>query len=126
MKWYLQALRKYAVFAGRARRKEWWTFGLIYLVILFALKGIDLLAGTYDQDSRYGLFSGLYVITTFVPVVTVSVRRLHDTNRSGWWYLIIFIPLVGIILLEPTSLILSRTASNRGKRKVGKSLSSSR
>jgi len=99
MRWYFQVLRKYAVFAGRSRRKEWWTFGLIYLVTVFACKGIDILIRTYDHDSRYGLVSGFYVLATFIPVIAVTVRRLHDTNRSGWWYFIIFIPLAGIMVL---------------------------
>lgn len=105
MKWYFQALRKYAVFRGRAGRKEWWMFGLIYLAVLFALKGIDILVGTFDSDSGlglmrgFGVLSGLYVIGTIIPTIAVSVRRLHDTNRSGWWYFIIFIPLFGIAQL---------------------------
>jgi uncharacterized membrane protein YhaH (DUF805 family) len=97
MKWYFQALRKYAVFAGRARRKEWWMFAVIHLAIIFALKGIDVLLRVYDQDIRFGLLGGLYELAVVVPVFSVSVRRLHDTNRSGWWYFIIFIPLAGII-----------------------------
>lgn len=105
MKWYFQALRKYAVFGGRAGRKEWWMFGLIYLAILFALKGIDILLGMFDHHgwygvmTGYGVLSGLYSIGTIVPTVAVSVRRLHDTDRSGWWYFIIFIPLFGVAQL---------------------------
>jgi uncharacterized membrane protein YhaH (DUF805 family) len=105
MKWYFQVLRKYAVFRGRAGRKEWWMFFLIYVAVVFGLKGIDILLGTFDWDRRYnvlinvlsdfGTISGLYLIGTIIPVVAVTVRRLHDTNRSGWWYLIIFIPVFG-------------------------------
>jgi uncharacterized membrane protein YhaH (DUF805 family) len=97
MKWYFQVLRKYAVFAGRARRKEYWILGLIHAVIILALRRIDFPMGTLDPDSRIGLVHTLYTFATFVPFVGVAVRRLHDTNRSGWWCFLILIPLVGFI-----------------------------
>ena|SRR5258706_11201607 len=99
MGWYFQALRKYAVFSGRARRKEWWSFGLVHLAIIFALRGVSVLMRIHDPEGRIGLISGFYVFAVFLPVIAVSVRRLHDTNRSGWWYFIIFIPLAGIVQL---------------------------
>jgi uncharacterized membrane protein YhaH (DUF805 family) len=99
MKWYFQVLRKYAVFAGRARRKECWTFVLINLAIIFAFRRLDILVGTWDSESRVGLASGLFQLATLIPTIAVSVRRLHDTSRSGWWYLLVFIPVVGWIPL---------------------------
>jgi uncharacterized membrane protein YhaH (DUF805 family) len=98
MKWYFQVLRKYAVFAGRARRKEYWIFNLIHAVVIFGLKGFELLMGKFTPDSRIALIEPLYVFATFVPLVGVSVRRLHDTNRSGWWFLMFLIPLANLIL----------------------------
>ncbi len=98
MKWYVQVLRKYAVFTGRARRKEYWIFNLIHGVIIFGLKGFELLMGRYAPDSRITLIQPIYVFVTFVPLVAVSVRRLHDTNRSGWWFLMFLIPLANLIL----------------------------
>jgi uncharacterized membrane protein YhaH (DUF805 family) len=98
MKWYFQVLRKYAVFAGRARRKEYWIFNLIHAVVIFGLKGFELLMGRFTPDGRITLIEPLYVFATFVPLIAVSVRRLHDTNRSGWWFLMFLIPLVNLIL----------------------------
>jgi len=115
MKWYFQALRKYAVFAGRAGRKEFWTFGLIQVLIFFALKRIDFLIGTVDHDSGVGLVSAVYELATLLPVIAVAVRRLHDTNRSGWWYFIIFIPVFGIVQL----LIFAAQGSQMGENRYG-------
>jgi uncharacterized membrane protein YhaH (DUF805 family) len=98
MKWYFQVLRKYAVFAGRAQRKEYWIFNLIHAVIIFGLKGFELLTGRFAPYSRFALVEPLYLLATFVPLVAVSIRRLHDTNRSGWWFLMFLIPLANLIL----------------------------
>jgi uncharacterized membrane protein YhaH (DUF805 family) len=99
MNWYFRVLRKYAVFDGRARRKEYWFFSLIHAVIIFALRYPHFLTRTIDPESHLGQIRMLYIFATFVPYLAVSVRRLHDTNRSGWWYVIILIPLVGWIPL---------------------------
>ncbi len=99
MKWYFQPLRKYAVFAGRARRREFWSFFLINLAIILALRRLDILLGTWDSDSHVGLVSGVFQVATLIPTIAVSIRRLHDTNRNGWWYVMIFIPFVGWIPL---------------------------
>ena len=98
MNWYFRVLRKYAVFAGRARRKEYWTFGLIHGLIIFALRYPNFLTGTIDPESHLGRIQMLYAFGTFIPLVAVSVRRLHDTNRSGWWFLMFLIPIVNLIL----------------------------
>jgi uncharacterized membrane protein YhaH (DUF805 family) len=97
MKWYFQVLRKYAVFAGRARRKEYWIFCLIQAVIIFTLRRIDFRMEIFDPDSRVGLIHALYTFATFIPFLAVTVRRLHDTNRSGWWCFLIYFPLIGFI-----------------------------
>ena len=98
MIWYIAALKKFAVFQGRARRKEYWYFVLINVIIGFVLGFIDGLIGTYDMVTGIGLLSGLYSLAVLVPGVAVSVRRLHDTGRSGWWILINFIPIIGVIV----------------------------
>jgi uncharacterized membrane protein YhaH (DUF805 family) len=115
MKWYFQPLRKYAVFVGRARRKECWTFALINLAIIFALRRLDILVGTWDSESHVGLVSAIFQFVTLIPTIAVSVRRLHDTNRSGWWYLLVFIPLFGWIPL----LIFLAEDSQQGENKYG-------
>jgi uncharacterized membrane protein YhaH (DUF805 family) len=92
MQWYLGVLRKYAVFSGRARRTEFWMFVLINFIITLALAAIEGLLGTG------GVLGGLYGLGVLIPGIAVAVRRLHDTDRSGWWYLINLIPLIGWII----------------------------
>lgn len=93
MEWYLQALQKYAEFNGRARRMEYWMFALFNMIISLVLGLIEGLAG------GPGVLAGLYNLAVFIPSIAVSVRRLHDTDRSGWWLLIGLVPLVGVIAL---------------------------
>jgi uncharacterized membrane protein YhaH (DUF805 family) len=101
MKWYLKALGQYADFTGRARRKEYWMFTLVSVIISFVLRFLD---GVLHPDGNVGLLSmglleGLYSLAVFLPSVAVSVRRLHDTGRSGWWQLIGIIPVIGWIVI---------------------------
>jgi len=99
MNWYLEVLRKYAVFSGRARRKEYWFFLLFNLLIMFGLAFIDVAFGFYNEEVGVGLLSGLYALAVLLPSLGVSIRRLHDTDRSGWWLLLLLVPLVGSIVL---------------------------
>ena len=93
MDWYFEVLKKYAVFSGRARRKEYWFFTLFNVIIYLVLYLVELLAGVS------GILVGLYSLVVAIPSLAVLVRRLHDTNRSGWWFFISFIPLIGSIIL---------------------------
>ena len=93
MNWYLEVLKKYAVFRGRARRKEYWLFILFNTIISFALILIEYSVG------GPGIVVGLYYLAVAIPSLAVLVRRLHDTNRSGWWFFINFIPLIGGIII---------------------------
>ncbi len=93
MDWYIGVLKKYAVFNGRARRKEFWMFALINLIISLVLGVIDETIGTG------GILGLVYALAVLIPYIAVSIRSLHDTGRSGWWILIGLIPLVGAIVL---------------------------
>ncbi|HZX39236.1 MAG TPA: DUF805 domain-containing protein [Streptomyces sp.] len=93
MHWYLDVLKKYAVFSGRARRQEYWMFTLISAVISIALTIIDNVAGTSP------ILGAVYSLVVLLPGLGVSIRRLHDTDRSGWWLLIALVPFVGVIIL---------------------------
>lgn len=115
MRWYLAVVRKYAVFAGRARRSEYWYFCLFNLLISLALGTIDGLSGLFDMDTGVGLLGGLYALTVLVPGIAVSVRRLHDTNRSGWWLLLGLVPIVGVIVL----LLFTVQEGNSGANRFG-------
>ncbi|MEZ5278024.1 MAG: DUF805 domain-containing protein [Opitutaceae bacterium] len=99
MNWYLAALKKYAVFNGRARRSEFWYFVLFNLIVSIVLTVVDGITGSLNAATGMGLLSGLYSLAVLIPSISVAVRRLHDTERSGWWVLIGLIPLVGAIVL---------------------------
>ena len=87
MDWYLKVLKQYGDFSGRARRKEFWMFFLFDTVFRFVAAAIDP-----------GLLA-IYYLALFIPSLAVSVRRLHDVGKSGWWYFIGFIPIVNFWLL---------------------------
>lgn len=89
MIWYLGVLKKYTVFNGRSRRSEFWYFALFNSMAAIALMIIDISAGTHYA------FLGIYCVAVLLPGLGVSIRRLHDTNRSGWWVLVNLYPAVG-------------------------------
>lgn len=99
MDWYLQVLKNYAEFSGRARRKEYWMFVLFNLLFLIAAAIIDSIIGTTLGGLPYGLFYFLYAMAVLIPSLAVTVRRLHDVGKSGWFYFIVLIPIVGGIWL---------------------------
>jgi len=99
MNWYLEVLKKYAVFGGRARRREYWYFALFNILISIALAIIDGVTGTLSAEAGIGLLGAFYALAVLIPGIAVSVRRLHDTSRSGWWLLIVLVPLIGAIVL---------------------------
>ncbi len=99
MEWYIKVLKQYTDFTGRARRKEYWFFTLFNVLISLALAIIDNALGTFSAEAHTGLLEGIYSLAVLVPGLSVTVRRLHDTNRSGWWLLIALIPLLGWALL---------------------------
>jgi uncharacterized membrane protein YhaH (DUF805 family) len=88
MKWYFEVFKKYAVFEGRARRKEYWYFFLFYILFAILISAIDILL---KSPWLYILF----VLASIVPALAVSVRRMHDVNKSGWF---ILIPIYNLIL----------------------------
>lgn len=97
MNWYLKVLKQYVDFSGRARRTEYWMFVLINLLFSITLALIDYLMGTMVMGS--GILSGLYSLAILIPSLAVVCRRLHDIGKSGKWFFIAFIPVVGAIWL---------------------------
>jgi uncharacterized membrane protein YhaH (DUF805 family) len=99
MHWFLLALKKYAMFSGRSQRAEYWYFTLFYTLIVLALSFVDGLTGAFSEAYGVGLLSGLFMLAMLLPSLAVTVRRLHDTDRTGWWVLILLAPLIGVIVL---------------------------
>jgi len=87
--------RNYVKFEGRASRSEFWWWILFYVIVSVVVAVIGNMLGT---NAGLGL-RGLVGLIFFLPTLGLEVRRLHDTGRSGWWVLIAFVPIVGIILL---------------------------
>ncbi|MER5546311.1 DUF805 domain-containing protein [Streptomyces sp. NPDC002589] len=111
MSWFIAALKKYAVFSGRARRKEYWLF-LLLTYIIFAVLGV--IAAVSHTPAFFALIGVAYFVL-LLPAWGVGVRRLHDTGHSGWWLLFGLVPLVGGITL----LVFFCTDSESGINKYG-------
>lgn len=115
MHWYIDVLKKYTVFSGRARRKEYWMFFLFSAIISIFLAVIDEFMGwQFEMDGEsLGFLSTLYYVAVIVPYLAVIFRRLHDTERSGWWILIAFIPIVGVVVLLVFMILQGTKGENR-------------
>lgn len=98
MKWYLEVLKKYAVFSGRARRKEYWMFILFNLIIGFALGLIEGIVGGGTPKGDRSILITIYQLAILIPSIAVGVRRMHDTNHNGWWLLFPVVNLVFAVL----------------------------
>jgi len=98
MNWYLKALRQYADFGGRARRKEYWMFTLFNIIFSILAMIIDNAAGlTIGDDYDSGIFQLIYGLAIFIPTLSVWARRLHDVGKSSKMFLVLIIPLIGVI-----------------------------
>ena len=123
MEWMLLPYRRYAAFSGRSRRKEFWMFALFCFLVGLA---IDIVFGNpaYERFGWHvsvattltgtgGVLRGLFNLASFVPAIAVATRRLHDIDRSGWWQLLMFIPLLGWIVLLVFYCLDSNSGPNR-------------
>jgi uncharacterized membrane protein YhaH (DUF805 family) len=109
MNYYLSVLTNYAQFNGRARRAEYWNFALFNGLVYVVLLGLSLLA------SAFGIALVVYCVAILIPSLAVSVRRMHDIGKSGWYLLVGLIPLVGAIWY----LVLTCTAGEEGTNEHG-------
>ena len=115
MEWYLKVMRdNYANFKGRARRKEYWMFVLINSIISVFCILLDSMLGTVWSIGYGPIYIG-YGLAVFVPGLAVAIRRLHDIGKSGWYYLLVIIPIIGPIWL----IILFVTEGEQGDNKYG-------
>ena len=96
MEYFLDAMRKYAEFTGRATRQQYWMFVLIYIVIYIALAVVD---AVLQSILGFGFLVAIFSLVLLVPSISACARRLHDTGRTGWWQLIGLLPIIGWIVL---------------------------
>jgi uncharacterized membrane protein YhaH (DUF805 family) len=113
MSCFILAWQRSTDFSGRSRRKEYWYFQLFNgIVVVF----LALFAAAFSDDGKpatvplFLIF--LYCLVLFVPALAVTIRRLHDIGRSGWWYFIAFVPLIGGIVLFVFTLLDSEPYAN--------------
>ena len=114
MDWMLLPLKRYATFSGRSRPREYWLFWLFIALATIVLSIVEVLLGigtgqtvrsvtdySYGYASYHdmGWLTGLFGLAMFIPHFAVAVRRLHDTDRSGWWLLIGLVPVIGVVVL---------------------------
>ena len=115
MDWFIKALKQYADFKGRARRKEYWMFYLFYMIYSIPIMIIDLIIGYQIGSFEISPVSILFSLAMFVPSLAVTVRRLHDVGKSGAMILIGIIPIIGTIYL----LVLLATEGESGYNNYG-------
>lgn len=112
LEWMLMPYRRYADFSGRSRRKEYWMFTLLFVIVYavgFMLMAtgaptVDPVTGEMSEgggllSSIGGIFLLLFVLGSFVPALAVMVRRFHDQDKSGWFALLSLIPIVSLVVL---------------------------
>jgi len=131
MEWMLLPLKRYAQFSGRSRRKEYWSFFLFVLIVSLILMYLDSALGLGGSTSREfqrsasgvsasyyssaGILTCIFALAMFIPNLAVAIRRLHDVDKSGWWLLIGFVPLIGTIVL----IVFFLTDGSRGLNRFG-------
>ena len=100
MNWYLKVLKQYADFNGRARRQEYWMFALFNIIIIVALVLLSLMIGSStSSEDLMSIPILIYYLGIIIPSIAVAVRRLHDINKSGGYWFVRFIPMIGPIWL---------------------------
>lgn len=113
--WAMRPLAKYADFSDRAPRAEYWWFYLLFVVAYLVAMIVDSVIGTDKAAGPYGIVTLVVSLGLLIPSLAAGVRRLHDTDRSGWWLLIALIPLLGAIVL----LVFFVSQGTRGDNRFG-------
>ena len=81
---------------GRISRSTFWLrFTLPYIAIVIVLVVLDVMLNTFSEEIGLGLLSGIFILLSLYSSIVVSIKRLHDRNKSGWWYLLALVPIVG-------------------------------
>ncbi|WP_165856311.1 DUF805 domain-containing protein [Marinobacter sp. JSM 1782161] len=102
---FIDGFRRYADFSGRATRRQYWMFFLVYFLISLAANVIDLAMGSF-------ILSTVFSVVVLVPSISLGARRLHDIGRSGWWQLLMFVIVIGWIVL---ALMLARPGEGENR-----------
>jgi uncharacterized membrane protein YhaH (DUF805 family) len=114
MEWATLPLKRYAEFTGRSRRKEYWMFTLLAIGIYIVASILDRIAGMNGMIAgRYGPITTLVALGLLIPSIAVSIRRLHDSDRSGWWLLLGLVPMVGEIIVLVFMVLRGTRGANR-------------
>ena len=106
MHWYTDVLKKYTVFDGRAGRQEFWMFVLFSLIA-------SIIVSIIGNIIHLSFLTGLYGLAVLLPSLGVEIRRLHDIDKSGWWILIAFVPVIGTIWLLVLLCMAGKPGPNR-------------
>ena len=114
MEWYLKVINSYFDFNGRSRRIEYWMFVFINSLISIFCLLLDNMLGTTWAIGYGPIYIG-YGLAVFIPSLSVAFRRLHDVGKSGWYYLLVLIPIIGAIWL----IILFATEGEQGENQFG-------
>ncbi|MBD2810946.1 DUF805 domain-containing protein [Xenorhabdus sp. Vera] len=113
MYWYLNVLKNYICFRGRAKRKEFWYFVLFQILAVLIISFLERLFAVANPEIYMGWFSAIYLLLTFLPALAVNARRLHDINCSAWWLLLHLIPFIGTVILLIFAALKGQAGSNR-------------
>lgn len=113
---YLDAMRRYVDFRGRSTRPQFWLFVLIFFVLLIVAVILDVVVLGADPDKVLPL-TAIVAISHYIPYLALTVRRLHDSDHTGWLVLVAFIPLLGLIAL----IVFACLSSTQGPNKFGPS-----
>lgn len=101
MQWIIGPLKKYADFNGRASRAEFWSFLLFVTIVTF---GAHYIEGPDSRDAAVAMNMGIVELSVtllfLLPSITVGVRRLHDTGRSGWWMMLVYLPWLATLVSQ--------------------------
>lgn len=107
MDWYIKVLKNYAVFEGRASRQEYWMFTLFNIIISIAIGFLSGILSSITKTDQ-SVLGVIYSLAVLIPSIAVAIRRMHDTDRNGWWSIV---PIVGLIF--------AIEAGNQGQNKYG-------
>lgn len=109
MEWMLMPYKRYADFSGRSRRKEYWMFVLLFVIVYAVCFGLMFsggYAGMMDGSGQLGplgilggILLAVFVLGSLIPAIAVQVRRFHDQDKSGWFVLLNFIPYIGGLIV---------------------------